>query len=95
MVETNKKGQREVRYLSAAAMEQVLLSTEVKENSACFRKILLNFTGIKEEKNPTETQAKSQKGKRRKTKLDLTFFLSLTCPVMMATTYIFKIKIVL
>lgn len=47
MVETNKKGQREVRYLSVAAMKQVFLSTEVKENSACFRKILLNFSGIK------------------------------------------------
>lgn len=50
MVDTNKKGQREVRYLSAAAMKQVLLSTEVKENSACFRKILLKFRGIKQER---------------------------------------------
>lgn len=50
MVETNIKGQREVRYLSAAAMKRVLLSTEVKENSSCFRKILLNFTGIKAER---------------------------------------------
>lgn len=63
MVGTNKKGQREVRYLSAAVMKQVLLSTEVKENSACFRKILLNFTGIKEErKKPQKPKQRARKG---------------------------------
>lgn len=95
MVETNKKGQREVRYLSAAAMKQVLLSTELKENSACFRKNLLNFRGIKQERQNHRNLRKGPEREENETKLDLTFFLSLTCPVMMATTYIFKIKIVL
>lgn len=45
MVEANKKSQREARWLSATARKPVLLSVEVKENSACFRKTQLAFAG--------------------------------------------------
>lgn len=98
MVEANRKSQREVRWLSATARKPVLLSTEVKENSACFCKTQLVLQDEKKKGfvvNPSRNPSKRQEGRGRERKLGRTFFLSLTCPVMMATTYIFRIRIVL
>jgi len=62
-----------VRYLSAAAIKHVFLSTSVKENSTCFGKTLSTFTGTKKKNNknktannplkPKEKARKGQKGK--------------------------------